>query len=103
MTATATGDWRAALAAVERGIDDCLAALDRYESAFAKVLDERPVVKLAEPVLPPAIDWDAQLAKSKATADEVEQVLAEQEVLWGRWRSALANWQTMAARAVEYR
>ena len=102
MTGVATGDWRSALTAVERGIDDCLEALNRYEAAFAKVLDEQPVAPLAAISLP-AIDWDDRLQASQSVGDEVERMLAEQEAVWGRWRSALAHWQTMAAGAVASR
>ena len=92
------GDWRTSLAAVEQGIDDCLAALGRYEAAFARVLGEP--IALPEPrPLPPPIDWDDKLASSVAAADEVEELLAVQESAWRRWRSALTNWRTAATGA----
>lgn len=94
--ATATGaGWRGALAAVEASIGDCLAVLDRYEAAFARVLGEPP----AGHAPPPADDrrraWDEKLATAGRHADDVERLLAEQEAVWGRWREAFADWRRL--------
>jgi hypothetical protein len=93
MAATDGANWQATLADVERSIDDCLAALARYESAFAKVLHEPvPAVAARTPPEPPA-SWDATMADAARRTDEVEQLLDEQERVWGRWRQALGQWR----------
>jgi hypothetical protein len=98
MTDTTGGDWRASLAAVERGIDDCLAALDRYEQAFARVLAE-PARLSAPAPLPPPADWDERMAAPVAASDEVERLLAEQQAAWARWQAALGDWRATAGGA----
>ena len=80
--------WTETLGEIERQIDDCLASLDRYEAAFAKVLNEQGVSTL--PLKEP--DWDATLADATRSADEVEQLFAEQDGVWLRWRESLARW-----------
>ncbi|QEL20061.1 hypothetical protein [Limnoglobus roseus] len=96
MTNQAKANWHETLAQVEQSIGDCLAALERYETAFTKVLHDtqaEPIV--LPPVPPPSPVWDEKLAAATKQADEVEQLLAEQEAVWGRWRSTFGNWQQM--------
>jgi hypothetical protein len=92
---TTTTHWQETLSQVEQSIGDCLAALDRYESAFAKVLHDSPEAIAARPVPPPSPVWDEKLAAAARQADEVEQLLTEQEVVWGRWRQTFGNWQQL--------
>ncbi len=91
MAAKDGANWQATLAEVERSIDDCLAALAKYESAFAKVLHE-PAPAIAERPLP-APPADDTLADAAHRTDEVELLLDEQERVWGRWRQALGQWR----------
>ncbi len=95
MIATAGGNWDETLSQVERSIGDCLAALDRYERAFTKVLHEHPEAIAARPLPAPSPVWDEKLAAATRQADEVEGLLAEQEVVWGRWRQTFGTWQQM--------
>lgn len=96
MTNQAKTNWRDALTQVEQSIGDCLAVLERYETAFAKVLQERHADPLpAAPLPAPAAVWDEKLAAATRQADEVEQLLAEQEVVWSRWRHTFGHWQQM--------
>lgn len=92
---TTTTHWQETLTQVEQSIGDCLAALDRYESAFAKALRAAPEAVAARPLPSPSPVWDEKLAAATRQADEVEQLLAEQEVVWGRWRQTFGNWQQM--------
>lgn len=80
--------WRESLAEVERSIADCLASLDRYESAFGRALAQ------GRPPGPPDSSplWDARLAAANGVVDEVERLLDEQEVVWRRWQETLAAW-----------
>ncbi|MBX3400107.1 MAG: hypothetical protein KF873_15355 [Gemmataceae bacterium] len=93
MTAKDGANWQATLAEVERSIDDCLAALAKYESAFAKVLHEPVPPVPSRPLPAPTAAWDDTLADAARRTDEVEQLLDEQERVWGRWRQALGQWQ----------
>lgn len=89
-------NWQDTLAQVEQSIGDCLAVLERYETAFAKVLlDHQPEPTPTRPVPAPPPAWDEKLAAATRQADEVEQLLAEQEAVWGRWRSTFGHWQEM--------
>ncbi len=89
-------NWQDTLTEVERSISDCLVALDRYESAFVKVLHDHQAEPVATLPLPtPSPVWDEKLAAATRQADEVEQLLAEQEAVWGRWRHTFGNWQQM--------
>src|SRR5262245_28152961 len=101
-TGNAAG-WRSALTEIERAIGDCLAALDRYEAAFAKVLGVEPGAPSANEAKESKPDngagdpaWERKLAAAGEAADSVEKLFAEQERVWGRWRAALADWQRLA-------
>lgn len=95
MSTAVQSNWQDSLAAVERSIGDCLSVLDRYESAFAKILQEpgRSVPKRAIPELP--VVWDETLSEASRHADEVERLLVEQQELWGRWCQTFHQWQRM--------
>lgn len=88
-----TTNWHETLNEVERSIGDCLAALDRYETAFARALQGQPISETVRALPDPTPEWDAKLAGATNHADEVEQLLVEQEVVWNRWRQAFGDWQ----------
>lgn len=87
-----TTNWNETLDEVERSIGDCLAVLDRYELAFAKAFQEQPI-PASRPVPDASPELDEMLAAATRRADEVEQLLVEQEVVWNRWRQAFGDWQ----------
>lgn len=80
--------WTQTLAEVERSIEGCLESLERYEMAFTRALGERGI-QTAQP----ATAWDSKVDESTRTVDEVEQLLAEQDGVWNRWRETLASLQ----------
>ncbi len=89
-------DWMRTLDDVDQAIGNCLAALDRYEAKFVELLREQAVVpgphfERSLPDGSPDAAWEARLASARAGADEVEQLLAEQEAVWNRWRDSLAQ------------
>jgi hypothetical protein len=101
MATGSTAGWRSALAEIERAIGDCLAALDRYESAFANILGPiGPTARGPEPGDNTAA-WEERLTAAGDAADAVERLLAEQEVVWGRWQAALADWRRLAGAGPE--
>jgi hypothetical protein len=86
-----TGEhWQDALAEVERGVRDCLAALDRYEATFEGVLTPEPAPK-------PTGGWEETLHTAEEQTNRVEQLLAEQESAWTRWHAALTKWEQSAS------
>ena len=96
-------NWQATLAEVERSIGDCLAALERYETAFARVLNE-PAPILATVTEPLSTHkWDEHLTRTNEHVDEVEKLLCEQERVWNEWRQSLDQWQrSVSALPAEY-
>lgn len=89
-------DWMRTLDDVDQAIGNCLAALDRYEAKFVELLREQalapgPHFERSLPDGSPDAAWDDRLATARAGADEVEQLLAEQEAVWNRWRESLAQ------------
>jgi len=88
-------EWVRTLDEVEDAVRRCLAVLDRYETKFAELLSEHapPTVRrhsISDRTVP---GWDDRLAAARGQADDVEQLLAEQEAVWSRWREALSEWR----------
>jgi hypothetical protein len=93
-------DWTRTLDEVDQAIGGCLSALERYEAKFVELLREQavttgPTFERSLPDVSPDVGWNDRLAAAKAGADEVEQLLAEQEAVWGRWRESLAAWRRL--------
>jgi hypothetical protein len=96
MSELRNAEWGRTLADVERAVDDCLAALERYESAFAGVLSGRPAEPEAKPVAEPEEadhGWDRLLATAERHADPVDKLLAEHERVWGHWCETYSAWR----------
>jgi hypothetical protein len=95
MTTGEVACWRDTLTEIEDAIGDCLAVLDKYEAAFARLLRAEGV---EDPV--PVSDrnhaWEERLATAGRSAADAEHLLTEQEAVWGRWRDALADWKRLA-------
>jgi hypothetical protein len=95
-------DWMRSLDEVDEAIGNCLAALERYEAKFVELLREQAVApgprfERSLPDASPDVGWADRLAAAKAGADEVEQLLAEQEAVWRRWRESLAAWRQLVS------
>lgn len=86
-------NWRESVNEVERGLANCLAALDRYEQSFQHVLTSEPAES------PPTLagrqpgGWAACLATAGERAASVERLLAEQESAWRRWHEKVGEWR----------
>lgn len=88
------GGWAGALADVEQAVGDCLAALDRYEGAFADVLaDADPPVRLHRPALDPDGNWTDRTAAAVRQVRDLEHLLDEQEQAWAAWRESYTSWR----------
>ncbi len=89
--------WETSLGAIAVAVGDCLKSLDRYEAAFQTAYSERggPVEALRIHVPYESIDeaWDEHLAGADRSAADVEQLLAEQEIVWARWQELVASWR----------
>lgn len=93
-TGTGKGGWATALAEVDRAVGDCLAALDRYEGAFADILSEvGPVLGVHRALVPPEGDWGERTAAARAKVADVEQLLDEQEQAWTAWQESFTAWR----------
>ena len=88
-------DWVRALDEVEDAVRRCLAVLDRYEAKFTELLAEHAPPTVSPHPVPEltSAGWEERLAAARGQADEVERLLVEQEVVWGRWRDALSAWR----------
>ncbi len=89
--------WETSLGAIEVAVRDCLDTLERYEAAFQKTYAEQggPADALRIHVPHDGLDeaWDEHLAGADRSADGVEQLLAEQEIVWKRWQELVAAWK----------
>ena len=88
-------NWRESVDQVERGLADCLAALNRYEQSFHVVLQAEPasIADLPTVVEGRVTGWAERLATAGERAASVERLIAEQEEVWERWRSAVGRWK----------
>lgn len=88
-------NWRESVDEVERGLSECLAALDRYEQSFAEVLTAEPIPAEERPrILEGRISgWSERLATAGERAAAVERLIAEQQEIWNRWQSAVGRWK----------
>ncbi len=83
-------NWQTALDEVERGVRDCLSALDRYEASFDGVLTSSRTEATPEATTD---RWDQSLASAGERVSRVEHLLEEQEEVWQRWHAALNRWE----------
>jgi hypothetical protein len=93
---------------VGHAIEGCLTTLDRYEVRFAQLLAEcdvppglRPREERVFPALAKHTGWNERLAAAQSGADEVEQLLAEQEAVWDRWQEAFSAWRRLVEQPAE--
>ncbi len=91
-----SSNWQETLSKVEHSIDQCLTALDRYESAFQRILiqDER-VPEINSRTSPNEHAWEEKLDTAQQQIDEVESLLEEQQHVWSRWRQVFDRWQQL--------
>lgn len=88
-------DWQRTLEQVEQSVAECLAALDRYETANAAVLTPSDAARTPTRGAPATTDsWDSRLAAVRGASADVERLLIEQEVEWGRWRESFTAWRS---------
>jgi hypothetical protein len=98
-------DWQAALDGMETSLQNTLAALDRYQAAWAGVLAAPPPRALlpvgdldrAEGRLSA---WDERLSAAAELAESVSKQLDDREAAVGRWRELFADWQRVIQRGV---
>lgn len=87
-------NWQQTLGEVERSVAECLAALDRYEAAFARVLEEpNPPATFPKREGVSTDGWDAMISTARASAEEIDRLLAGSEAGWVRWRDAFSAWR----------
>ena len=88
--------WETSLGAIEIAVGDCLKALDKYEGAFRTAYGERsevPALRIHVPDEGADETWSRHLDDAERSADGVEDLLREQELIWRRWQELMARWR----------
>lgn len=88
-------NWRESVDQVERGLNECLNALNRYEQQFHSVLktEPTPLQQTSHLAEGRVTGWAERLATAGERAASVERLLAEQEEVWERWQLAVGKWK----------
>ncbi len=91
--------------AIELAVGECLAALGRYEDAFRTAYTEQggsaDALRIHTACETFDEGWSRHLAAADQSADDVEGLLAEQEIVWKRWRELMACWRRSLERPPE--
>ena len=90
-------NWNRTVADVEQAVEACLKSLDKYEQAFAHVLAAQPVTvkpNFEARIADSAEHWTSTLKLAQKHADDVEELLAEQQNLWANWQDQYATWRS---------
>ncbi len=88
--------WLSTLSDVERSIDFCIQALDRYELDYRAATlpiqhNSTPTEYiLAEQTLS---QWDEKLSQAAEAAKNVDVLLHEQEQVWSSWQEKYTVWK----------
>ena len=97
MTALPIADWQSSLQEMETALGKTLAALDRYQAGWEKLLakqapaTEQPTVDQLELRLR---EWDARLIAAAELATSVERELHDRQTAVGRWQESLTEWRS---------
>jgi hypothetical protein len=93
-------DWQAALAGMETSLASALAALDRYQDEWGRVLAGSPPAADLGPAEVRLGEWDARLRAAAELAASVDRQLNEREAAVARWRAVVSDWQRVIQRGV---
>lgn len=89
-------DWQASLDEMESALGNALAALDRYQAGWERLLkdpgasDAKPAGQLELSLR----DWDARLQAAAELADSVERELHDRQTAVGRWQESIKLWHS---------
>ena len=94
MPALPIADWQTSLDEMETALGSALAALDRYQAGWERMLKE--------PEAPDAVgklelslgEWDARLQAAAKLADSVEGELNDRRDAVGRWQESIKLWHS---------
>ncbi|HJZ53650.1 MAG TPA: hypothetical protein VKE74_01755 [Gemmataceae bacterium] len=91
-------DWQSSLAEMETALDATLAALDRYQREWARLLTEPPPATAEADERLARLEgrlreWDARLAAAAELAASVERELNDRETAVVRWQELFGAWQ----------
>lgn len=95
MTALPVADWHASLEEMETALGSALAALDRYQAGWERLIaepavSERPTVDQLELRLR---EWDARLVAAAELAESVERELHDRQAAVTGWQDSLKGWR----------
>jgi len=86
-------DWPRILGNIDQSIARCLESLDHYESKFHDLLIKGATPNVSGRLNVDAVAWYEKLAAAESEVTQAEQLIAEQEAVWTRRQTALAEWQ----------
>ena len=99
MPALPIADWQTSLDEMDSALGNALAALDRYQAGWERLLKERagneprPAANFELSLR----DWDARLMAAAELADSVERELHDRKDAVGRWQESIRLWQAGSA------
>lgn len=105
MTRLPIAEWLAALAEMETGLGEAVAALDRYQTEWAALFADAP--PRSGPPAGEALlgrmeerlrEWDARLTAAADLAASAERELADREAAVGRWQELVTGWSEVIQR-----
>ncbi|MFO0805691.1 MAG: hypothetical protein U0791_21525 [Gemmataceae bacterium] len=96
MPALPTADWQASLDEMDIALGSALAALDRYQAGWERLLRDRAATepRPAAGLELSLREWDARLQAAAELADSVERELHDRQDAVGRWQESIRLWQS---------
>jgi hypothetical protein len=83
-------DWRETIDEIERGLQQCLASLERYESQFhTAIVEPTPTIEPVRIVPPLVASYGDILATAGERVASVERLIDEQKLLWQQFHDAV--------------
>ena len=101
MTTLPMAEWEASLDEMEATLGAALAALDRYQTQWEKLLAESAARPAELPPLEGRLaEWDTRLRAAAELAESVERELHDREGAVGRWRESVSRWREVIEQGV---
>lgn len=96
MTAFPVTDWQASLDEMETALGNTLAALDRYQAGWERLLSDEsvPARPSAEQLEVQMREWDARLIAAAELAESVERELHDRQSAVAGWKDSLNAWRS---------
>ena len=95
MTSLPVTDWQASLEKMETALGNTLAALDRYQAGWERLLSDQsaPARPFADHLEVQMREWDARLIAAAELAESVERELHDRQSAVAGWKDSLNAWR----------